>query len=248
LIADALNTEGEPGPRGAVDGILCKELYIDVRAYNLRSFKRHLDTARRCGRLSPESEWLREPVPWRSLVVDDLWVAVQARLKAAGLGMTLNGGWFACSAAHERGTCTNKKLIAAKHRGRADGPHRRQAPSPQAIAAAVSFAQTEAIQRQYQTLRARASMEKELAEICYRLDRMQALCIAEAASTEELKAKRIPLMARRAELRALLAETAEPKPCLRTPAWPTPTGAWPKSCVRSSTPNIAKRRATPSAH
>lgn len=126
MIAHALNTEGEPGPRGAVDGprrhlrrrsrdgILCKELYIDVRAYDLRSFKRHPDTARRCGRLNPESEWLREPVPWRSLVVDDLWIAVQARLKAAGLGMTLNGGWFACSTAHERGTCTNKKLIAAK--------------------------------------------------------------------------------------------------------------------------------------
>lgn len=91
-------------------------------------------------------------------------------------------------------------------------------------------------------------MEKELAEIGYRLDRMQALCIAEAISTEELKAKRIPLKARRAELRALLAETAEPKPCLCTPAWPIPTGAWPNSCVRSSTPNIAKRRATPSAH
>ena len=125
---------------------------------------------------------------------------------------TLNGGRFACSAARERGTCTNKKLIAAKTiEARVLDGIAAKLLAPEAIAAAVSLAQTEAIQRQHETLRARAPMEKELAEIGRRLDRMQDLCIAEAISIEELKAKSVPLKARRAELQALLAEAAEPQ-------------------------------------
>lgn len=150
LIAYALNSEGEPGPRGGEwtptaiygdrrsrDGILCQKLYIGVRVYNRRTFKKHPDTGKRSGRLNPASEWLREPIPELRLIDDDLWAAVKNRQKSVseepaaygrkpkrllsglmscslcGSGMTMNGQKFACSAARERGTCPNTKIIAA---------------------------------------------------------------------------------------------------------------------------------------
>ncbi|QIF82443.1 recombinase family protein [Brevundimonas sp. 'scallop'] len=97
LIAHALNAEGEPGPRGGEwtptaiygdrrsrDGILCQELYVGVRVYNRRAFKKHPDTGKRSGRLNAASEWLREPIPELRLIDDDLWTAVQDRQKAVG--------------------------------------------------------------------------------------------------------------------------------------------------------------------
>jgi site-specific DNA recombinase len=247
-IAHALNAEGEPGPRGgdwtpsaiygdrrARDGILCQELYIGVRVYNRRSFKKHPDTARRSGRLNPESEWLREPVPELRIIDDGLWSAVQDRQKAiseqpaqfgrkpkrllsglmkcslCGSGMTLNGQKFACSAARERGTCTNTKIIAAKTiEARVLDGIAAKLLAPEAIAAAVGAAQTEATARQHQTLKARAPMEKELAEIARKLERAQTMCMDGAMEIAELKARSAPLKARRAELEGLLAEAAEP--------------------------------------
>jgi site-specific DNA recombinase len=248
LIAHALNAEGEPGPRGGEwtpsaiygdrrsrDGILCQELYIGVRVYNRRSFKKHPDTARRSGRLNPESEWLREPVSELRIIDDALWAAVQNRQKAVsaepaaygrkpkrllsglmqcslcGSGMTLNGGKFACSAARERGTCTNTKIISAKTiEARVLDGIAAKLLAPEAIAAAVSAAQAEASARQHQTLKARAPMEKELAEIARKLERAQTMCMDGAMEIAELKARSAPLKARRAELEALLAEAAEP--------------------------------------
>lgn len=68
LIAHALNAEGEPGPRGgdwtpsaiygdrrSRDGILCQELYIGVRVYNRRRFRKHPDTGRRSSVLNCSS-------------------------------------------------------------------------------------------------------------------------------------------------------------------------------------------------
>jgi site-specific DNA recombinase len=248
LIAHALNAEGEPGPRGGEwtpsaiygdrrsrDGILCQELYIGVRLYNRRTFKKHPDTAKRSGRLNPESDWLREPVPELRLIDDELWAAVQDRQKAVsdepaaygrkpkrllsgllkcslcGSGMTMNGQKFACSAARERGTCTNTKIIAAKTiEARVLDGITAKLLAPQAIAAAVSAAQAEAMTRQRETLRTRAPMEKELAEISRKLERAQILCIDGAMEIEELKARSAPLKSRRAELEALLAEAEEP--------------------------------------
>jgi site-specific DNA recombinase len=247
-IAHALNAEGEPGPRGgdwtpsaiygdrrSRDGILCQELYIGVRVYNRRRFRKHPDTGKRSSVLNPESEWLRKPVPELRLIDDALWQAVQYRQKAVsdtpaaygrkpkrllsglmkcslcGSGMTLNGQKFACSAARERGTCKNTKIIAAKTiEARVLDGIAAKLLAPEAIAAAVSTAQLEATERQHQTLRARAPMEKELAEIARKLERAQTMCMDGAIEIEELKARSAPLKVRRAELQALLAEVAEP--------------------------------------
>jgi site-specific DNA recombinase len=255
-IAHALNAEGEPGPRGgdwtpsaiygdrrSRDGILCQELYIGVRVYNRRRFRKHPDTGKRSSVLNPESEWLREPVPELRIIDDALWSAVQNRQKAVsdapaacgrkpkrllsglmkcalcGSGMTLNGQKFACSAARERGTCTNTKIIAAKTiEARVLDGIAAKLLAPEAIAAAVSAAQIESTSRQHQTLRARAPMEKELAEIARKLERAQTMCMDGAMEIEELKARSAPLKTRRAELQSLLAEVDEPETVVLHPA------------------------------
>ena len=247
-IAHALNAEGEPGPRGgdwtpsaihgdrrARDGILCQELYIGVRVYNRRRFRKHPDTGKRSSVLNPEADWMREAVPELRILDDNLWAAVEARQLAlsdqpahksrppkrllsglmkcslCGSGMTMNGRKFACSAARERGVCSNNKMIAAKTiEARVLNGIAAKLLAPEAIAAAVSVAQTAAIQRQHETLRARAPMEKELAEISRKLERAQTMCMDGAMEIAELKARSAPLKARRSELEALLAEVAEP--------------------------------------
>ena len=94
-IAHKLNAAGEPGPRGgewtpstihgdrrAQDGILHQELYIGVRVFNRRRYRKHPDTGKRSSVLNPPEEWLREPVPHLRIIDQELWDAVQARLAA----------------------------------------------------------------------------------------------------------------------------------------------------------------------
>ena len=247
-IAHALNTEGEPGPRGgdwtpsaiygdrrAGDGILCQELYIGVRLFNRRRYRKHPDTGRRSSVLNPESEWLREAVPDLRIIDDSLWAAVQSRQEAVadqprahsrkpkrllsglmkcatcGSGMTLNGQKFACSAARERGTCTNTKIIAAKTvEARVLAGIRAKLLTPQAMAEAVESLRQANVARRQATLSARAPMEKELASIERQIERAQLMCMEGAMEIEDLKARSLPLKARRSELQALLAEVDEP--------------------------------------
>ncbi|WP_407059711.1 recombinase family protein [Brevundimonas bacteroides] len=256
LIAHALNREGVPGPRGgewtpsavygdrrAKDGILCQELYVGVRVFNRRKFRKHPDTGRRSSVLNPESEWIREPAPELRIIDDALWAAAQARQEAltdqpaeqarrpkrllsgllkcglCGSGMTLNGNKYACSAARERGTCSNKKIIAAPTvEARVLDGIRDKLLSPQAMAAAVDQLREESQNRRRETLAARAPMERELAEIARKLERAQTLCIDGAMEIEELKSRSAPLKARRTELHALLAEVDEPETVALHPA------------------------------
>ena len=248
VIAHRLNAEGEPGPRGgewtpstingdrrAQDGILHQELYIGVRVFNRRRYRRHPDTGRRSSVLNPPEEWLREPVPDLRIVDDATWNAVQDRKKAladkpaayarkpkrllsglmkcalCGSGMTLNGAKYACSAARERGTCENNKIIAARTvEQRVLAGVRQHLLSPQAIAEAVRSFQEEQANRRLQAIAARAPAERELAEIGRKLERGQMMFMEELITMDELKARTAPLVARRNELEALIATSPSP--------------------------------------
>ena len=256
LIAHALNREGVPGPRGgqwtpsavygdrrARDGILCQELYVGVRVFNRRRFRKHPDTGRRSSVLNPESEWIREAAPELRIIDDQLWAAAQSRQAAladqpaqlarrpkrllsgllkcglCGSGMTLNGAKYACSAARERGTCSNKKIIAAPTvEARVLEGIRAKLLTPDAMAAAIDQLRRESESRRRTTLAARAPMEKELAEIARRLERAQVMCMEGAMEIDDLKARSTPLKARRAELEVLLAEIDEPEMIALHPA------------------------------
>ena len=247
-IAHALNREGVEGPRGgtwspttisgdrnAKDGILCQELYMGVRIFNRRRFRKHPDTGKRSSILNPESEWIREPTPELRILDDDLWGAVQARqadlagrptaharkpkrllsgLLKCGLcggAMTLNAGKYNCSHHRERGTCSNGKIIAADRVERRvlDGLAEKLL-APEAIAQAVRLHREAAAAERREILSSRAPIERELAEIERRIDRAQELCLNEAMTIEDFKALKARHGERKAELEAKLASLEQP--------------------------------------
>ena len=247
-MAHQLNAEGEPGPRGgewtpstingdrrAQDGILHQELYIGVRVFNRRRYRKHPDTGRRSSVLNPPEDWLREPVPELRIIDDETWQAVQARkavladkpaayarkprrllsglMKCAlcGSGMTLNGRKYACSAARERATCRNNKIIAARTvEDRVLAGVRRHLLSPEAIASPVRIFHEERSARRLEALAGRAPAERELSEIDRKLERAQMMFMEEMITMDELEARMVPLKARRTELEVLIATSPSP--------------------------------------
>jgi site-specific DNA recombinase len=250
-IAHALNAEGVPGPRGgewtpsaihgdrrAQDGILHQELYVGVRVFNRRRYRKHPETGRRSSVLNPEGEWVRQPAPELRILDHDLWNAVQARKAAlthqpravarmpkrllsgllrcawCGGGMTLNGGKYACSAHRERGTCKNSKIIAAQTvERRVITGIRSKLLEPAALATAVRAYQVEAEAMRREVLAQRAPFEREIAEITRKLERAQDMYLRGITELDDLEKIVTPLKARRSELQSQLAlAAAAPSP------------------------------------
>jgi site-specific DNA recombinase len=91
-IAEALNLEKIPGPRGGFwgtstilgnrergTGILNNELYAGRLVWNRLHFSKDPDTGKRNSRLNPEDRVTSVPVPHLRIVSDDLWDAVKTR-------------------------------------------------------------------------------------------------------------------------------------------------------------------------
>jgi len=247
-IAHKLNADGEPGPRGgewtpsaihgnrrAQDGILHQELYIGVRVFNRRRYRKHPDTGRRSSVLNPPEEWLREPVPHLRIIDQGLWDAVQARLcvqarqpktlirkpkrllsglmkcSLCGSAMTLKGDKYNCSGRFDRGTCLNGKIIAAKTvEERVLAGIKTHLLAPEAITETVRtfHAGAEAERRALQV--ERAPLERELADIERKLKRAQTMCLDGAIETDELKMISTPLKIRRSEIQARMAADSTP--------------------------------------
>lgn len=247
-IAHTLNAAREPGPRGgkwtpstihgdrrAQDGILHQELYIGVRVFNRRKFRKHPDTGKRSSVLNPPEDWIRQPAPDLRIIDDELWERVQRRkaelstLPAAhgrkpkrllsglmkcslcGSAMTLKGGKYICSGHYDRGaaTCTNGKIIAATTvERRVLAGVKTHLVSPEAIAMAMTLYQEAAEKHRRMLERERAPMEKEQVEIGRQLERAQVMFMEGLVDLDTLKARTAPLEARRQELTALLSEVA----------------------------------------
>lgn len=92
-IADRLNTEGTPGPRGGpwnassihgsrqrANGVLRTDLYSGVKVWNRMDVRKDPRTGRRLPRTKPEAEWRRTPVPDLAIVPADLWARVASRI------------------------------------------------------------------------------------------------------------------------------------------------------------------------
>ena len=247
-IAKALNAEGVPGPRGgtwaptaisgdrrAQDGILCQELYVGVRVFNRRRFRKHPETGRRSSVINPPEAWVRQPAPELRILDDAAWHAVRDRQKAitaqpaacarapkrllSGLlkcslcagSMTLQGTVYRCANHKERGVCINGKAIAARTvEARVIRGVQRHMLSPDAIAEAVRTFHDDQTEARRRILTQRAPLERELAEIGRRVGRANEAYLAGAMDLADMARAVEPLKARRAEIEDQLAQAEAP--------------------------------------
>lgn len=145
-IAAMLNAEGVPGPRGGTwsqttitgdrrcgDGILHQQLYIGVRVFNRRRFRKDPDTGRRAGVLNPPDQWIHQAAPDLRIISDDLWARAQAAVGAWGGQLEgaaiadrprqrrparLLSGLIRCAACGGRMTLNGQKYACANKRER----------------------------------------------------------------------------------------------------------------------------------
>ena len=109
-IADRLNREGVPGPRGGWwnastivgekkrgNGILRSEIYAGVKAWGRDEVRKDPQTGRRIHNYRPPEQWTRTPVEHLRIVPADLWARTQAQLDA--IAITTPG----VRAAHRKG-------------------------------------------------------------------------------------------------------------------------------------------------
>jgi site-specific DNA recombinase len=249
-IAKALNQEGIPGPSGgewtasaingdrrAQDGPLHQELYVGMRVFNRRTYRKHPDTGKRSSVLNPPEQWLREPVPALRIIDDELWAAVQGRKGAladkpaharrrpkrllsglltcgcCGGAMTAMGERYGCSARRERGTCTNGQTVATeKLETELLAGIRDHLLTPEAIEAGVRAYQEEARSSQLAALKRRSGWEKELADVDGRINRALDMYERSTIDLERLEERVAGLEARCKELKALIAQAEEPSP------------------------------------
>ena len=247
-IAIALNADGVPGLRGgewspsavigdrrAGDGILCQELYIGVRVFNRRRYRKDPETGRRSSVLNPPEQWLRQPVPDLRIIPDELWARVQARQEAlsalpktaarrprrllSGLlrctccsgPMTLNGPRYECARRRERGSCDNRRCIAAAAiEKRVIEGVKAHLLAPEAVASAVREWRADMEAERRRVLIDRAPLERELAGVQRRLDRAVAAMLDGVLDAEDLKRQVEPLKARKTEIEDQLANAASP--------------------------------------
>ncbi|MDT0684582.1 recombinase family protein [Roseicyclus sp. F158] len=91
-IAEQLNAEGVPGPRGGAwgastihgnrlrgTGILNNELYVGKQVWNRLSYAKDPTTGKRVSRMNPEGEWEVTEIPELRIVEGELWQAVRSR-------------------------------------------------------------------------------------------------------------------------------------------------------------------------
>ena len=96
-IAQLLNKEGIPGPRGRKwrdtairghvgrgSGILNNESYIGRIVWNRRQYRKNPETERRTARANDAAEWVFKEVPEMRIVSDELWSRVKERQKEVG--------------------------------------------------------------------------------------------------------------------------------------------------------------------
>ncbi|MFY8100303.1 MAG: recombinase family protein, partial [Allorhizobium sp.] len=96
-IAQLLNKEGVPGPRGAKwrdtairghvsrgTGILNNESYNGRTVWNRRKYRKSPQTEKRTARANDASEWIFTPAPRMRIVSDELWQRVKERQRQVG--------------------------------------------------------------------------------------------------------------------------------------------------------------------
>jgi DNA invertase Pin-like site-specific DNA recombinase len=137
-IANDLNREGHPGPRGQGwahstvcgsrqrgNGILHTEIYAGVKVWNRMEVRKHPTTGKRTPRMKPESEWKRTPAPHLRIVDDETWARARVQKQAEGAAKPheksprpawLFSGLVKCVCGASYTVYTSGKLVCAAYR------------------------------------------------------------------------------------------------------------------------------------
>ncbi|WP_323717664.1 recombinase family protein [Paracoccus aminovorans] len=105
-IADQLNREGIPGPRGRAwdkstihgnpkrgTGVLNNEIYVGRLVWNRQSFVKDPSTGKRQARPNPEAEWIVTDVPELRIIDQTLWDRVKTRQEGRKIEQTDKEAW-----------------------------------------------------------------------------------------------------------------------------------------------------------
>ena len=140
-IADRLNRDGTPGPRGGYwnastilgerkrgNGILRSEIYAGVKVWGRDEVKKDPRTGQRVHHYKPPEEWRRTPVEHLRIVPAELWTRVQTRLdETAHMTLSAHGnrrkpgvfsGLLKCACGASYTSYRRRELICASHRER----------------------------------------------------------------------------------------------------------------------------------
>lgn len=140
-IADRLNREGVPGPRGGYwnastiigerkrgNGVLRSEIYAGVKVWGRDEVRKDPNTGRRIHHYKPPEAWNRTPVEHLRIVPADLWARTEAQLDAIAITAPgtraahrkgLLSGLIKCGACGASYTSYSKtRLVCAAHRER----------------------------------------------------------------------------------------------------------------------------------
>jgi site-specific DNA recombinase len=220
----------------AGDGILCQDLYRGRLVFNRRRFVKNPTTGRRSSILNPETEWVVVEAPELRIVDDNLWSAVQARRRSVspapgtppqkrpqrllsgllrcgicGSGCSIVGPEiYGCSAVRQSGECQQRKTIPAKKLdARVLAGLKRILLSPELVAEAVEAYHKELNAERARASRRRLEIERDLAELARRIDRLAEQLIETGAKA--LQPRLLAAEAEQATLEAQLAQEPEPE-------------------------------------
>ncbi|HEY7810952.1 MAG TPA: recombinase family protein [Allosphingosinicella sp.] len=243
-IAERLNAEGVPGPRGKLwksstvlgsrqrgDGMLRNRLYFGELVHNRTS--KVVEPVTRAIRIRPNGSesWVVRAVPELRIVDEALWDRVQLQLELrratqpqtqrrpkhllSGLGrcgvcgsgwIIIRNGFWGCAGARNGGGCLNKRIISdERYEARVLAGLKERLLDPEAVALFVREYHEENARRDRLEGRARAKLERKIAQATRRIDRLVEAIASGAGKFDEVRDMLIGARAEREALKEGLA-------------------------------------------
>lgn len=236
-IVRRLNQDGIAGPKGnvwcigTIKAMLKNELYRGVMIYGRRKMVRNPGTRRRVARAGDAPD--RQEVPHLRIVSDEQWAAVQRRIEAGagkpfnrqkrpkrllsglvtcgccdGNYIIISADLWGCSANKHKGNCANgRRITTAALEARVIDGLKNHLLSPALERDAIRRAHELAAEQDKENGRVRARLERKLADIQVKVDRL-VTAITNGADIEEVREALARAKAERTAIDRELAEVA----------------------------------------
>jgi site-specific DNA recombinase len=238
-IAERLNSEGVPGPRGGLwksttilggrkraDGMLRNRLYVGELVHDRTS--KIVEPVTRSVRIRPNGteKWTVQTVPELRIVDQTDWSAVQLQLEMrattqpqtqcrpkhllSGLGkcgicgsgwIIITRGFWGCSGTRNGAGCSNTRTISdGQYQSRILWGLKDRLLDPEAVSLYVRLYHEESARRDREQIRERQKLERRIADLSARIDRLVEAVASGAGDFPEIRGKLIEARAQRQAL------------------------------------------------